>query len=84
MDTAETERLCEREAESGVEQETEEEEALLEPEAEPELEPVPEVSSDDSDVHSQNWREPEQRRGGGEDKGLEHHDHIKTVTVFCC
>lgn len=37
-----------------MEQETEEEEALLEPEAEPELEPVPEVSRDDSDVHSQN------------------------------
>lgn len=60
MDTAETERLCEREAESGVEQETEEEEALLEPEAEPELEPVPEVSRDDRDVHSQNWTEREQ------------------------
>lgn len=61
MDTAETERLCEREAESGVEQETEEEEALLEPEADPELDPVPEVSRDDSDVHSQNWTEPEWR-----------------------
>lgn len=67
-----------------MEQETEEEEALLEPEAEPELEPVPEVSSDDSDVHSQNWREPEWRRGGGEDEGPEPHDHVKMVTVFCC
>lgn len=67
-----------------MEQEAEEEEALLEPEAEPELEPVPEVSSDDSDVHSQNWRGPERKRGGGEDEGQEHHGHIKIVTVFCC
>lgn len=71
MDTAETERLCEREADSGVEQETEEEDALLEPEAEPELEPVPEVSREDSDVHSQNWTERERGRGGGEDERQE-------------
>lgn len=56
MDTADTERLCEREADSGVEQDTEDEEALLEPDAEPELEPVPDVSRDDRDVHSQNCR----------------------------
>lgn len=71
MDTAETERLCEREADRGVEQETEEDDALLEPEAEPELEPVPEVSREDSEVHSQNWREPERGRRGGEDKRQE-------------
>lgn len=57
--------MCEREADRGVEQETEEEEALLEPEAEPELEPVPEVSRDDSDVHSQNWA------GGGAEEAAE-------------
>ncbi|TNN52415.1 hypothetical protein EYF80_037375 [Liparis tanakae] len=37
VDTADTERLCEREADSGVEEETEEEDALLEPEAEPDV-----------------------------------------------
>lgn len=80
MDTAETERLCEREAESGVEQETEEEEALLEPEAEPELEPVPEVSRDDSEVHSQNWTERERDRRGGEDKCQERDGYTEIFT----
>lgn len=81
MDTAETERLCEREADSGVEQETEEEEALLEPEAEPELEPVPEVSREDSDVHSQNWTERERR--GGEDEGQDRDGCTQRFTIIC-
>ena len=54
MDTAEAERLWEREAARGVEQEAEEEEVLLEPEAEPD------VSRDDSDVHSQNYTQETQ------------------------
>ena len=54
MDTADTDRLWERDADRGVDEETEEEEALLEPEPDPE--PMPEVSRDDRDVHSQNWR----------------------------
>lgn len=54
----ETERLCVREAVTGVE-ETEEEEALLEPE------PMPDVSREEREVDSQNWRAG--RRGDAED-----------------
>lgn len=60
-----------------MEQETEDEEALLEPEAEPELEPVPEVSRDDRDVHSQNWRGRQESRGGGEAEV-----YIRTVFII--
>lgn len=54
----ETERLWVREAVTGVE-ETEEDEALLEPE------PMPDVSREERDVDSQNWRAG--RRGDAED-----------------
>lgn len=54
----ETERLCVREAVTGVE-ETEEDEALLEPE------PMPDVSREEREVDSQNWRAG--RRGDAED-----------------
>lgn len=57
----ETERLWVREAVTGVE-ETEEEEALLEPE------PIPDVSREESEVHSQNW-------GGRRDKHRLQHLH---------
>ena len=54
----ETERLWVREAVTGVE-ETEEDEALLEPE------PMPDVSREEREVDSQNWRAG--RRGDAED-----------------
>lgn len=54
VDAAETERLWEREADSGVEDDTEEDEVLLDPDPEPELEEIPEVSREDREVHSQN------------------------------
>lgn len=67
MDTADAERLCERDAadsesDSAAADDTDDDDAVLEPDAEPELEPVPDASRDDSDVHSQNCRGGERKR----------------------